>query len=438
MRKNFFGEQRMCFHVDENHNDNDHDSFESLGEHLDEKHEIEAVLSSVKKALHNNKTKISIQGLQDKIEISILKEKNFFSLAKKFKSSLSATHLLMLSFLKGSKILKNFFLEQKESDKNFTANFQGNKRALRVLGLGDMFPVTQEYVEITYSSTQGKKRFGSSPVIGVRGIKHTRMGTRPAYIDIKTGRYLPIWDGDEVNIGIENPEALNIAQMNLEDDDRVFDGDDVMDRNGELTVNSKIEVNVNTRRHWEKEVYSRELQQKVRDEKIEVDPEREITTPEFTGTYKDLQNKVNGELKYEERIPLMDTDVLELMRKISNKFGDGVKFSCTLRTTEDNTDLKKKGYEVANNSYHMYGLAFDISNHSRAGLRRIKRYIDSNFSSIGGDKVHTYIHGKPGTGGRHLHVSLKKDLRNRKKFTDKSTREKFKQLESQQKRKEKL
>lgn len=428
----FFGEKKLCFHTAADH----HPETSQLEHHYDTKEELQSVLQKVNNALDKGENEVKIRGLQQKIKIETLrKEVRFFEIAEKFKSSLSGAHLLTLSFLKGPSILQKFFLAKKSAgdQDTLTAKFAENKNAQDFLGLGDMLPVSQEYVKMTYNSLKGRKRFADrTEIIGVRGIKNTRKGERPAYIDIETGEYLPIWEDDSVDlISPDDVKDKEIKTSGLEDDEVIFVGESIKRGDGK-TVPDKVQKEVLTAKaanKWQDEVSDAEFEKRFTDDESELGVDRnknlhrsQIEKHEFMGSYAHLAAMVNGgrAKQYAERIPLMDTDLLQLMKSISDKFGNKVKFSCTLRTQEDNDRITKQYGEknVSQNSYHMYGLAFDISRHSEVELAEVKRFIDRNYPTINGQKVFTLIHGEK--GNRHLHVDIRKDRAPRKKWTEDS------------------
>lgn len=87
------------------------------------------------------------------------------------------------------------FIEKGEH-KNFIVNFGENKNINHVIGAGDILPPTITRVKI--NGVEGERKY--TP--------------RPGYYDIKTGRYLPIFDGDKlevVKIGAVDEKGLKEA-----------------------------------------------------------------------------------------------------------------------------------------------------------------------------------------------------------------------------------
>ncbi len=65
---------------------------------------------------------------------------------------------------------------------SFIVNFGENKNINNIIGAGDILPPTVNRIKI--NEVEGERK--NTP--------------RPGYYDVKTGKYLPIYDGDKIEI----------------------------------------------------------------------------------------------------------------------------------------------------------------------------------------------------------------------------------------------
>ncbi len=71
---------------------------------------------------------------------------------------------------------------EKGEHKNFIVNFGESKNINNVIGAGDVLPATVSRVKI--NGVEGERKYFP----------------RPGYYEVKTGKYLPIYDGDKIEV----------------------------------------------------------------------------------------------------------------------------------------------------------------------------------------------------------------------------------------------
>lgn len=167
--------------------------------------------------------------------------------AEKFKSTLSVSHLLMLeNIAPGS--LKKLYTKKAEGERQ-EIDFAGNNKAQALIGLGDMLELSQTYVMV-YDTRTGEWEKG------VRGIKNTSLGKRPAYINSKTGSYIEVLNGYKVEeiskeafLGKDDESVakkeITLLKSNLQDDEVIFD---------EEITEKDIAKNNTAKEEWAEEV----------------------------------------------------------------------------------------------------------------------------------------------------------------------------------------
>lgn len=112
---------------------------------------------------------------------------------------------------------------------SFIVNFGENKNLNNVIGAGDILPATVSRVKIN-------------------GVEGERKNTqRPGYYDVKTGKYLPIYDGDKIEIMDNTGKVDEKVEKDSEDkwlrERRI---EDMIDNNGkalsELPEDKELEI----------------------------------------------------------------------------------------------------------------------------------------------------------------------------------------------------
>lgn len=121
------------------------------------------------------------------------------------------------------------FIERGEH-KNFIVNFGESKNINHIIGAGDILPPTVNHIKI--NGVEGERKY--TP--------------RPGYYEIKSGKYLPIYDGDTIEVvKIGTVDEKTIQQSNDSEDTwlRKQRIEDMIDNNGkalsELPEDKKLE-----------------------------------------------------------------------------------------------------------------------------------------------------------------------------------------------------
>jgi hypothetical protein len=157
--------------------------------------------------------------LKEKEAIEKLKASDILLLKKK---GVDLSNLLLVPVgVDPTKSTNREFIEKGEH-KNFIVNFGESKNINNVIGAGDILPPTVNRVKI--NGVEGERK--SSP--------------RPGYYDIKTGKYLPIYDGDKmemVKIGAVDEKVLK--EVNEAEDKWLHERriDDMVDNSGKALSN---------------------------------------------------------------------------------------------------------------------------------------------------------------------------------------------------------
>lgn len=94
--------------------------------------------------------------------------------------------------------------ETLKEQNTFTVNFGENKNINHIIGAGDILPPTVGHVKI--NGVEGERKY--TP--------------RPGYYDLKTGKYLPIYDGDKLEIVKIGTVDTNTLQESIRAEEKWF------------------------------------------------------------------------------------------------------------------------------------------------------------------------------------------------------------------------
>lgn len=218
------------------------DSLDSVEEKI--KKRFTELKKNVEDSKHNKEIKDTIKDTTAGIDAlkAQIKHEKIFSLAEKFKSELSVSHLLMLEdIVPGS--LKKLFTKEAEGARQ-EIDFGGNHKAESIIGLGDMLDVSQTYVCV-YDARSGQYEYG------VRSIKNTSLGRRPAYTDMKTGKYIEIFDGYRVEEVSKETVTSEIEDFNTNQKNKI--DDIILDGSTEEEKQSNKRANNTAKKNWGKQ-----------------------------------------------------------------------------------------------------------------------------------------------------------------------------------------
>ena len=248
---------------------------------LNKKGEIDTIedvklnLSVLKKGLTTEATQGKIIVLQaniDKQKFSISREKlkdkmtneKVRNIIEKNIKNFSAGQLLMAEEIFPG-ILKSMFIQDNQS-----VDFQGNREAESLIGLGDIFPLSQTYIVI-YDERTGEWE------AGVRGIKNTSMGKRPAYLNIgsssshkknakkppsKPGDYIEILDNYKV-VEISGKSGIDAFKKDIQTtdikniiskDEAIFDTKITNEKGEEVNSQADIQKNDKAKKEWVEDI----------------------------------------------------------------------------------------------------------------------------------------------------------------------------------------
>jgi hypothetical protein len=127
--------------------------------------------------------------------------------------------------------------ETLKSTDSFIVNFGESKNINNIIGAGDILPASVSRVKIN-------------------GVEGERKNTqRPGYYDVKTGKYLPIYDGDKIEI-IDNTGKVD-EKIEKESEEKWLH---------ERRIEDTIENNGNPLSTLQEDI---DLQEKVKQEKVD-------------------------------------------------------------------------------------------------------------------------------------------------------------------------
>ncbi len=239
----FFLEKRRIFEVNPDMKNPE------ISSKIDTVEEVKTNLLVLKEGLENQKVaklKAKIDGkqilfsrerLKDQLQTERVKE-----IIEKNIQKFSPDQLLMSEEIFPG-VLKKMFLHE-----DGLIDFKGNREAEALLGLGDLLPLSQTYICV-WDARTGKYE------IGVRGIKNTSMGTRPAYINVETGKYIEILDNykllpvpaNELSKATKDTKTL---KSNLQEGEAIFDDTHKKEKGGLINAAADVLKNDEAKKNW--------------------------------------------------------------------------------------------------------------------------------------------------------------------------------------------
>lgn len=216
------------------------------------------------------------------------------------------------------------FIEKGEH-KNFIVNFGEGKNINDVIGAGDVLPPTVSRIKV--NGVEGERRYNP----------------RPGYYDIKTGKYLPIYDGDKIEVLKVGPvDEKSLKEANESEDKWLQERriEDMMDNNGkalsELPEDKELEA---------------KAQEEIKQRKEIRESIGTMRKGKFSGTTdKPLSETVKA---------LKDLNVAETNNLLKKIFGEGPGTNLLIAIDNESTFAIKRMIALA---YHEGGLVFGRQN----------------------------------------------------------------------------